>query len=81
MDVFRDDRRGVPPAERWKALVNEAGGDHIWVSADAIHFTRHGNKSKPVLIGADTQVIPCTFPPSHKTKRESSTHELTTADA
>ena len=57
MDVFRDDRRGVPPAERWKALVNEKGGDHIWVSADAIHFTRHGNKSKPVLIGADTQNI------------------------
>ena len=55
--MFRDDRRGVPPAERWKALVNEKGGDHIWVSADAIHFTRHGNKSKPVLIGADTQNI------------------------
>ena len=50
VDVFRDERPGVPPAERWKALINEAGGDHIWVSADALHFTRHGNRSKPVLV-------------------------------
>ena len=57
VDVFRDERPGVPPAERWKALINEAGGDHIWVSADALHFTRHGNRSKPVLVGADTQNI------------------------
>eukprot|EP01048_Picozoa_sp_COSAG05_P003791 COSAG05_NODE_183_length_14758_cov_90.142506_3_plen_613_part_00 len=57
VDVFRDDKPGVPASEQYKALVNEAGRDHVWVSADAIHFTRHGNKSQPVLIGADTQNI------------------------
>eukprot|EP01050_Picozoa_sp_SAG11_P010478 SAG11_NODE_1050_length_6025_cov_5.835974_2_plen_795_part_00 len=57
VDVFRDDKPRVPAGERYKALVNEAGGDHIWVSADAIRFTRHGNKTKPVLVGADTQNV------------------------
>ena len=57
VDVFRDDKPGTPAAERWKALVNEAGGVHVWASPDAIHFTRVGNRSQPVLVGADTQNI------------------------
>ena len=57
VDVFRAGKPGTPAAERWKALVNEAGGVHIWASPDAIHFTRIGNSSRPVLLGADTQNI------------------------
>lgn len=57
VDVFRDEKPGTPAGQRWKALVNEGGGNHIWASADAIHFTRIGNAGRPVLLGADTQNI------------------------